>query len=418
MTTDLDPPRSGRIVGIGLFLACAFPYISIVATPFDTQPYAVVAAVIVLTLEFATRGSLRIPHLLAPFGVVLVIAGMSLVAFSDPATGLRSMVGYASVFLISTAAFVSFGRITGRHLMFAVAVWAMVGTIQMTIDKTAGSFLLPRLSTSVTRGVTSLAVEPSYYVVVCIGLMILADVLYARKSLSRRAYLLIFAATVLQILYARAGLGVLLFFVYLAARLASQSTVTQIFKSATVLAVAVGLFVVSFRNVPDLRTSRVGRQLDLVVADPWKLLYSDASVADRLVHVLVSHASAFYHPLGFGPGKWGYVAREMADRMGGLAYDLASLNMSTTDNRVMSGWGGVFFELGLAGFVFIGGFVALMALGWRRADTEHRKVFVSSAITIYVLMLMAVPIAFPLFGYLLGVFVHIAHTSRSAAISR
>jgi hypothetical protein len=70
----------------------------------------------------------------------------------------------------------------------------------------------------------------------------------------------------------------------------------------------------------------------------------------------------------------------------------------------MSGWGTVIFELGFGGVLFLGSFIALMSFGISRLDRATRNLYVCSLVTIYFTMLMAVPIAFPLFGYTLGIF--------------
>lgn len=401
----------GRLVALALFFCAAFPYVSPIPTPFDTQPYALVAAV--LALVVAGRGAF-VPHVLVPFGIVLAIAVAQFVARAEGADALRSLVGYASVLVISLAAFATYRHLRGSHLILATQTWLAFGLAQAAISKTFGSFLLPRISTSPTRGVTSLAVEPSYYSVVCIALLVLADVLHADGRLSRNQHRLILATTIVQILLARAGLSVLLMFIYLLAKLASQAKVGQLVKGAAGLAVASWLFVRAFQDIDALRETRVGRQLDIALTDPWLLLDSDGSVADRLGHVLISHLSVLHHPLGLGPGTWSQHARDLAAQIGGLTFELSEVNLSVRTNRIMSGWGAGFFELGVGGFLLLGAFVVLMVRGWARSTGYAKQVHVSSAVTLYVVMLMAVPLAFPLFGYLLGVFAYLQHSRDRA----
>jgi hypothetical protein len=403
------PPRliraagDGRLIGIALFLLAVFPYVSPVPTPFDTQPYALLAAAVVLG-SAGHRHPVFIPGVLVPFAVVVAIAAAQILARGHIADTARSFVGYLSIPIISLAAFTTFKHVRAVHLVVATQAWLFFGLMQAAISKTFGSFLLPRLSTSSTRGVTSLAVEPSYYAVVCIFFLVLSDVLYSDGRLSRRQHVLILTTSIVQILLARAGLGILLLFIYLFAKLISQARIGQLIKGATGLTLGVWVFVRAFQDIRVLKETRVGRQLEIALSDPISLLTSDGSAADRLGHVLISHLCVLDHPLGFGPGNWYERARELAAEIGGFTYRLAQVNLSVGNNRIMSGWGAGFFELGAGGFLLLGAFFVLMARGWARSPRHGRGVYVSSAITIYFVMLMAVPLAFPLFGYTLGVF--------------
>jgi hypothetical protein len=396
-----------------LFLLCAFPYISVVATPFDTQPYALISALLALLLLFASREQVLVPKYLLPFGFILIYSMFVWLIDPDPRSGLRSLVGYVSVFVISVAAFLTFRDVRGRHLVFAVRAWLVFGIVQLVIDKHFGSFFLARLSTSNTRGITSLAVEPSFYAVVCIYFLILNDIFLAIKSYSTRTYRSVFVMVVLQIFLARSGLGIILFFAYLAAKFLSESNATRVFRGVAILASSLAVFVVAFKFIPSLQETRVGGQLDAALRDPLLLLLSDTSIADRLSHVLVSHSALFHgHLLGCGLGNWEQYATDLAQSTGGLAYQLSTVNMSIR-GRIMSGWGTVLFELGIVGFVFLAAFAYIMYRGWKSVDGSLKRVYFSSSITIYLVMLMAVPISFPLFGYLIGVFVYLQLRERN-----
>jgi hypothetical protein len=391
------------VLGAMLFLLCTFPFISPINTPFDTQPYATAGALAAILLLTLSRKRMLVPKQLLPFGLVLCFATVAWPLSPELMSGFRSLVGYLSVCAISLAAYVTFQSVKGKLLVYVVLVWLLFGLVQIVAHKAFGEFLLPRLSTSPARGVASLAVEPSYYSVMCVFFLLLNDIFLARKSYSRRTYLLVFGLTVVQIFFAQAALGIVLLFVYLAVRLITQGSLVRIFNGVALFTLIIATILLLFRYAPMLRDSRAGRLLAVAEAKgDLYVLASDASVNDRLLHILASHSAIFRgNLLGLGLGNWNSYADELVAPFHGY---VPVVNV-TSGGRIMSGWGAAIFELGLFGVLFLAAFVYVMYTGWRAADRSMKRIYISSAFTIYFVMLMAVPIAFPLFGYLLGVFV-------------
>src|SRR5258706_15101919 len=88
-----------RAAGWALFVFSLFPYLLIVPLPTDTQPYAIIFAVLVVLMG---RG-VALPLPIWGLFVVLVVAIIVCLATGTTFNGLRSLVGYASVFLISAS---------------------------------------------------------------------------------------------------------------------------------------------------------------------------------------------------------------------------------------------------------------------------------------------------------------------------
>lgn len=395
-----------RIVGVLLFVACCFPYISPIDTPFDTQPYAIALAGVIIILFFFANKDFPIPKMLIPFLLIFLYSILLLLMSNDIGMGFRSIVGYGSVILISLAAFATFKHVRGKHFIFVVSVWLFFGLVQLLVDKSFGSFMLSRLSTSESRGITSLAAEPSFYSIICIFLFVLNDLFYSKKEYSKRMYSFIFLLLFVQLILSQTGVGFMLFLVYLIAKMVSQldfkRTVKQFFALGVVGAVFIGLF----QMVDSLKYSRLGSLIDVGLSNPTLLLFTDGSVADRAVHIILSHASLlFSYGIGFGLGNWGDHSEELATRVGGITLDIARVNM-TEEGRIMSGWGTPIFEIGIFGLLFMLTFLFIMIRGFKTVDTSLKSVYLSSFITIYFVMLNAVPIAFPLFGYVVGVFTY------------
>lgn len=403
MTITID-----KILGVFFFFLCLFPYISLIDTPFDTQPYAIAFSFVLLFLLFTLKKDLKLPVILLPFIFVFAYSlFIFLVRSSDWSNGLRSLIGYASVCFIAIGSYHTFNQVKGKHFATAVMIWFIFGVIQLLVNKDFGSFLLSRLSTSDDRGVTSLAVEPSFYSIICIFFFVLNDVFYARGDYSKSIYRILFLLITAQIFFARAGVGIVLFFIYLGAKVISKRKFVNIVTGLIGVLVVFGIVVCLYLYSPSLQLTRVGMLLNYLIHDPIKLIQSDGSIADRLVHIFISHLSLFYsYGIGYGLGNWNEYALEIAFRAGGIVLQLANVNI-TLSGRIMSGWGTAIFELGIVGILFLASFLFLMRKGWKKTKNQMKSVYLSSAITIFFTMLMAVPLAFPLFGYVIGIFAKI-----------
>src|SRR5258705_13759203 len=122
-----------RAAGLALFVFSLFPYLSIVPIPTDTQPYAVIFAVLI----FLMGRSVALPLPIWTLFVVLVAAIVVFLATGATFNGLRSLVGYASVFLISAAVLILASRnirLSDRMLDISVYVWFVVGVVQRFVS--------------------------------------------------------------------------------------------------------------------------------------------------------------------------------------------------------------------------------------------------------------------------------------------
>jgi len=399
--------RLNVLLAMFLFLICCFPYITFIDTSFDTQPYAIGYSLVLIFFLAVLSRDFGIPKLLFPY---LFIFGYSLIyvllaqSFS---MGLRSIVGYASVLSIALASYTTFKFVKGRQFIFIVVVWFLFGIVQQVVSKDFGSFMLSRLSTSESRGITSLAAEPSYYAITCLFFFVLNDVFYTRKQYSKKTYIILFILLTIQMIFSRAGVGMMLFLVYLLAKLVAQQNTVRMVKQFVAIAILVVLIFVLFNTVDNLHTSRLGVLIDYAINNPKYLLYSDGSIADRLVHIILSHLSLFYsNGLGLGLGNWDQYSWVLANWSGGFPLELANVNM-TAHGRIMSGWGTVIFELGIVGVFFFLSFAYIMYRGFKSSDKVGKGLYISSFLTIYFIVLNGVSISHPLFGYLIGVFIYI-----------
>jgi len=162
-----------------------------------------------------------------------------------------------------------------------------------------------------------------------------------------------------------------------------------------------------FMTVPTLNNSRFGIFFERDIENPINAIHQDASATARLNHILVSHRSLLHnYGLGHGLGTWATVADTIILDSSDFVQELVAIHFYYS-SRPFSGWGTAIFELGVVGVFLVLSFIYLMIRGYWETNIEFKSVYISSLITIYFVMLMAVPLAFPLFGYMIGVFVYL-----------
>ncbi len=82
----------------------------------------------------------------------------------------------------------------------------------------------------------------------------------------------------------------------------------------------------------------------------------------------------------------------------------------------MSGWGSALYELGLIGVVFISTIFYIFV----KSILKSRKLApaaLSSALLVAAVMLGSVPLALPVFGYIIGIHLRIAYSDSDAVDS-
>lgn len=419
------PPTPEGILANLLFLLAAFPYVSIIPLSSDLQPYTLLLAVILAAAFLMNPGRpLRLPRPVWLLGLLLFYAGFVYLARSEPRYGLRSLVGYASVFFITVAAYKAFPRLKTGTFLFAVSVWAAVGALQLFYRKDFAGRLLARMTTSSVRGVTSLAVEPSYYAFICMFFLILNALLYHRGRYARWLYHALNVLLYAQIFITYSGMG-LVFFALLFATRAAELLMTRPGVKAVAKLAAVGLalggFVILFFRVPAFQGTRAGVILQRGVANPSALVFRDASISDRASHIVLSFYSLSYsRGLGLGLGTWTDHVEELAGAAGGWVERLALANrVSTEAGRIMSGWGAAAYELGAVGLVYIILVWALILKTARGPGERPERISRAANLSLlFVMTLAAVPLATPLFGFLLGANYYAAYEGRRPAPSR
>lgn len=169
--------RKGLVAGVCMLFVffCLCPYLRILPLHLDAQPNALIFSVIIIALLGKHTLTKECAWLL-----FVLIAATAIMILSNPnALGLLILTNYISLFCISYAAYLALKRLNGipyRLFTAIVCLWFVVGLIQTVISPSFLGFLTLRGSMSSAsngRGVTSLAVEPTFYGMISILMMII-----------------------------------------------------------------------------------------------------------------------------------------------------------------------------------------------------------------------------------------------------
>ena len=384
-TTERADPAI-RAAGWALFVFSLFPYLSIIPIPTDTQPYAVVFAALI----FLTGRSVALPLPIWILFVVMVVATIVYLATGATFNGLRSMVGYASVFLVSAAVLILAAhdiRLSDRMLDVAVYIWFAVAVVQRFIYSDFLAVILTRSGTSEGRGVTSLAVEPSAYATMMLFILIIYFIRGRERSwpaILCLLQILFLAQSALGILFTLGAVGL-----YALVRLSAPAALITLL---TIAGIAFFLLI----NAADLLPgTRVGGLLMLLHDRPELILAADQSVASRAANIFYSINGALESwlvPHGFD--AW----TSYADRQEQI-YSEIFIKRGLTGDRIMSGYGAALFELGILGLAV----PVVITLGiWRTFGVRARGKAIALFLLIHGLMIMPVVLALPMVGVVIG----------------
>jgi hypothetical protein len=374
------------VLGWGLFTFSLFPYLLILPIPTDTQPYALIFATFIFLIGH--RDALPLP--IWTLFVVLVAASLIFVVTGATFNGVRSLAGYASVFFISASVLIlAFRgvRLTDRMLKFAVVIWFVVGAIQLFLAPGFLSSILARSSTTETRGVTSLAVEPAAYAT----MMLFTIMIFFLRGRERTwpvflclIQIVVFSQSALGILFAALVVGL-----YALVRFSAPAAIV------TLAFLAIISFFIFINAEEILGGTRFGGLLNLLATRPEALFALDESVAARVSNIIYSIKGAFESwltPHGFD--AWS----SYSDRQEQIYLDVF-VRRGISSDRIMSGYGAVLFELGALGFAI----PIILTIGViKNAGNQNIGRAAALLLMIHALMLMPVPLSLPMVGILIG----------------
>ena len=163
-----------------VYFFCFFPFISLINTNTDLQPYALILSIIYLILLSCTSGC-TFPKKLG--GILIVFIGATFVLlFSSVFINnffilIKAYASYLSIFVITFATYNILkmdGGLNERLVKVFIIIWLVIGLVQTFINRKFLLFIVPLLRTSTSRGVAGVFSEPSFYGYMCFFAMLLA----------------------------------------------------------------------------------------------------------------------------------------------------------------------------------------------------------------------------------------------------
>lgn len=379
-----------KLVSNGFVFFCFCPYVSIVPIPSVTQPIAFFFSIAFILLNKIIKVKKELLIAAVPFFVVLVTSSYYL---SDISVW-RSIIGYLSFFTFTIAAYLFFKNKNIDDfiaiLKVVTAVWMFFGLLHFAtgID-ISGPFKLSPFDISDSRGVLSLATEPSYYGLICFFIFIFLDIVELKDSTRNfmRYKLLLF----FQVLFlAQSTITLLYFILYFLLKFIVKKSY---FKYIITMVLFSIVLVIVLSNVDfSGETPRLLHLINLIMENPTTVLKLDASINHRVNHIIFSVlASIENYTIPISIVRWTSIYESYAIQYSNW------VTWAPGASRIMSGFGGMFFELGIFGFSIV--FLVVRAIKY---SLKGSYASISLILFLNIVMFSAIPIAFPPFGFLIG----------------
>ena len=248
------------------------------------------------------------------------------------------------------------------------------------------SFILPRVSTSSSRGMVSLAVEPSYYGLIMLFYIILIYLFYENKNKNHLILFLMF-----QIVFLARSSFIFLLLVFLLFIISLLKKPIIVFLIMFVFSFMYG-FILNF--IPIFFPGRLGSVLKNLASDPLELVMMDGSVNDRVFHIIYT-VKGFFDNYMLPHGFNGWSAYIHLQRTQSIYADQVSTG------KILSAFGSSLFELGFFGFLLILAFNKVFFL----IKVKSNKKYIFSLLFFNVFFFMPIPLSLPLTSLLLVYFI-------------
>ena len=374
------------------YIFCFFPFVRILPFGFDSQPNALLFAIIITLLNLHRRVNRYIYILLVVNIIALVLIPYSK---SFDVDLLRSIFNYQSLFFITYAIYWSYKKNAIPSYGFfklVCAIYFIVAFLQITILPDAFMFFLSRSNSTILesgRGVCGLTPEPSYYGSICLLLLIFNYMIYhAEKDFKWVQLCILFQL----LFFARSSMAIfiLLFsiFVYLGATLFLRK------RSACYLFIICCVFIFFGESILQiLNDTRIGRLLGKLVESPSLFVLLDQSVNERFVNFffpIYSMFDNFFLPHSYN--SFGDYIYNMA-----VTSDFKDLFMDFREyRRILSGLGTAFYELGIFSFLIV---YVIMRVFFSFKQLKYRNLF---CLVFFLLLLNAISSSNALISCLIG----------------
>ena len=339
-----------KVISYIFVFFCFFPYLNILRIPTDAQPNALVFGLLLVALS----DSVKFRKTLLVFFVAIFLAFFAGFIWNSTFkfSSFRSLVNYLSLSIITIASifFLKRNKLSYRFFNFSVISYFVVSIIQTLTSKTFLTFLLYRSESTESRGVTGLAPEPTFNATM--GVLFLVIYLLNFFPYRLKYHVAIFLIWIVFLAKSSTILLVLVasFFLYSLVFYFNRTVIAGIFFFVIVIASLQAYLA----NAASDNSVRLVTLMNALVQNPDTFLIFDKSINDRFSHIFAAFYLSFENYLmPFGPDyKW-FNTRIFELKSGDFYYVIFFDKVKPQWERIMSGWGMLVYECGLAGFLFL-----------------------------------------------------------------
>lgn len=362
-----------RIFEVLLYITCLFPFTMWIPawyTGTDSQPYAFFVSVFAIIYYVFVRKAQSAPKCILQLALCVFLLGAYAITDALSLGFLaiaKKYVTFASLLTIPLAFFYTLkvtGRVREGIIKAAIWIWLLVGLVQMWIAPDfAGSFVM-RQTTDATRGVVSLATEPSAY-----GYYSLFLLLFAWNF--QKGRLLYMGLVLLQILgFAQSTVTLIYIGVYVVGYAINEILIGKKYAFAKYLGlVIIGALITYIAYIRQLLPYRISQIIQALLNGDWDGLLKDGSIIKRLEGIS-SSVNRFINNLGLPQGFSG--------------------------ERYFSGNGILLVE---GGFVSVIILAILARMIWKAYPKNYRFMFTMG---FFFVMFSAIPYSCPMISLYLG----------------
>ena len=389
------------------FIFTFFPFISVINLGTDMQPYGLIMAFILFfSFKNITFSSVSIYLLLILFFSIFIFLGSG-INFGS----FRSLFNYTQLFFIS---FVGYQVLKTERINFEfflksiIIIWFLVGLIQIFFDPAFLTFLArDARALSSTRGVVSLAAEPTFY-----GIVLLFFMFFLFHTNYKNKNYFIFICIFGIIFFAKSSMVFLMLLIMIFFYFLTHFNIRSILYVITFFIIA-PFFIIEF-----MPTTRIAYLINEVIYRPSSLLMDssikDLSIVDRLFHILFSLKGFIDNsmmPNGFLSWET-FLSNQIREytASGIIPPDYAQDYSRARGGRIMSGYGAAFFELGIIAVLIP---ISLISLYYSLYKNDLKKFFFFSFF-INAIMFSGISTGFSIFAFYIGFLLYLIWKKRLA----
>mgnify|MGYP004679852907 CR=1 FL=1 len=355
------------ILELLLYAACFFPFVQIVYIGSDTQPYGMLAAMLVVIVCW-----IRSARMTKAYGVI-ALCGIGMGAFAlimllqeNVYMAFRSYFSYLTLIFVPLAVYLMMKKHGGMNdtlTKAAIWIWFIVGFVQKYIRSDFGYSLTARHTTGGTRGAVSLASEPSAYGYICIFLILIA------LRLKKHAKFYVLNLMIQIIVFATSSVALVYIAVYIAAYMLNELLFHKkyaVLKTALVAGGGIGGLWFIAKFVPP--TNRMGALVNFLFHEPQRLI-QDESIVMRAEAITYSFRSF---------------------------YENHFLPHGMNDYRLMTGVGSLIYECGFVAVIIL---AAIAVIIWK---SYPKGINIFYTLGFLLIMFSSIPFSSPIVGFYIG----------------